>query len=460
MFKIILINVPVEKVVEEYDAPKYPSIGLAYLGSYLKKNHINVEIIDSKFEKLNLAETFSRIHLTEQEIPVFCLTSMTHEIMRVSKFAKLLKEKWGNCIIVLGGVHVSALPEQTIKEFASFDFGIVGEGELTFLELVNKLNDHEDLSTVKGLIYRKDNEIVVNKKRDWICDLDEIGFPDWSMFPRAKEYPINIGRGCPVPCIFCMRASGDKSRFRSAKNVLEELNYLNDNFKPEMIHFFGDDFAANKEVTEEILDGLTLMKRTFKWRAGMRVSKIDPEILKKMKNAGCQHIEIGVESGNVEILKKIKKGITLEQVTQVVNWCKQIKLHCWCYFILGHPGETVNTINDTINYLVKLNPTNAAIGIMVPYPGTKVWEMAKKGEEGYKIISDNWDDYNKQLGNALELESLTRKQLEMLQLKAYLKLFLCNFRIIDFIKFCWNYKKEGFALIFNLIKRGKKVKKN
>lgn len=451
---VLLINAPVEKIVEEYDAPRYPHIGLAYLATYLIKNSISCAVIDSRFERINLFNTLKRIETYKKEKKLIVgFTAMTHEIHRVSCVAAEIKKMLPQAVIVIGGAHVTALPEQTLNEFEVFDIGILGEGELTFKRLVEYLTNGMKFDCLDGVAYRSNGTVAYNPKTKWIDNLDAIGFPDWRLFPRAKEYPANIGRGCPIPCIFCMRASGTQSRFRTAENILEELTILKERYQPQMIHFFGDDFCADKDLTHTLLDGMIRNKLNLRWRAGMRISNIDMELLKKMKIAGCQHIEIGVESGNQEMLKTIRKGISLVKVQEVIKMAKKIKLDCWCYFILGHPNETKQTAMDTINFLCKINPTNAAVGIMVPYPGTQVWEMARQGEGGYRLLSTNWKDFNKQIGNALELKNLTRRQLESLQMLAYLKLFITNFRFIDLFKFLFRYRREGWGFLKNYIPR-------
>ncbi|VAX23690.1 hypothetical protein MNBD_NITROSPINAE02-1756, partial [hydrothermal vent metagenome] len=360
--KAILVHAPVEKVVEEYDAPSYPHIGLAYVATYGNKRGLDCKVVDCKFERIDLDELLDRLEeFRDEKEFIVGYTAMTHEISRVNDVAKEVKRIFPQSLSILGGVHVTALTDQCLEEFEVFDIGVTGEGEKTFLNLVNSITDHATLKEVPGIVYRDNGNIICNQETGLKSDLDEIGFPDWSLFPKAKEYPINIGRGCPVPCVFCMRASGTESRFRSVENILEEINELNNNYQLKMIHFFGDDFAANKELTHKLLDGLMTLRDKISWRAGMRVSHIDKEMLQKMKRAGCEHFEIGVESGNKKILKGIKKGISLRKVEEVVKFSKEVGLDCWCYFILGHPNENWDTAMDTVNFLCKINPTNAAI---------------------------------------------------------------------------------------------------
>lgn len=457
--KAVLINSPVEKIVEEYDAPPYPHIGLGYLATYANRHGILCDVIDAKLERIDLKSLLNRLERYRgEEGLVFGFTAMTHEISRIAHTAEEVKKAFPKAFFVLGGVHITALPEQTLDVFKVFDAGIIGEGERSFVKLVERHRAGSSLQDIDGIAFKEGGCIVHNRKTEWITNLDEVGYPDWSLFPKAMEYPINIGRGCPIPCVFCMRASGTKSRFRSLENIVEELDMLERLYSPGYVHFFTDDFGYSKDLTNRLLDTMIEKKYAFKWRAGMRVTNISVELLKKMKAAGCDHFEVGIESGNKEILKAIRKGITLDQAEQTVKMAKEAGLDCWCYFILGHPNETWKTAMDTINFLCRINPKNAAIGIMVPYPGTEVWEMAKKGEGGYRLLSTDWKDFNKQIGNALELKDLSRKQLEFLQIYGYIKLFLVNLRLMEFAGFCWQYKKEGWGFLKNFIPKLLKLK--
>ncbi|MDP2928548.1 MAG: radical SAM protein [Candidatus Omnitrophota bacterium] len=197
------------------------------------------------------------------------------------------------------------------------------------------------------------------------------------------------------------------------------------------------------------------LSKDIRWSATTRVDSVDKDLLQKMKEAGCDHIEFGVESGNREILKKIKKGITIEQAANAVRIAKDLKLHTEIGFILGHPDETAETAYQTIYLASMLNTNYVQLGIMVPYPGTEVADMAKNGLGGYKLLSNDWSDYNKQLGNALELKNLSRKDLERIQFAGYLKLFIFNRRYKDLLLFLLDFHREAFAFIRNYFRKGK-----
>lgn len=450
--RAVLINPPVERIIESHDKPSFPHIGLAYLATYANKKGVNCHVVDSKFEGLGLDDVLRRLErYPDDKPPVFGFTAMTHEIIRAAKAAAAVRERFPNAVIVIGGVHVSALPERTMDEFPVFDLGVLREGEATLVEVVEAVETGRGFAGIDGVVYRENGAVKVNPKSCWIEDLDEVGAPDWSLFPPAREYPVSIERGCGSKCIFCMRAMGDSYRFRSVQNVLAELKMLKEQYNPEMIHFLGDDLAGSKAMLREMLDGMIEMNLGFKWRASMRVTSLDLDILKKMKASGCVYFCIGVESGNKQMLKTIRKGIKLEKVEEIVGLAKSIDLDCYLLFILGHPGETVGTAMDTVNFISRVNPKRAIVAVMVPYPGTKIWDMAQKGEGGYRLLVSDWSGFMNHMGRALELETISRRKLEALKLYTYVKLFLANGRVVEFVRFCWQFRREGMAIVKKIL---------
>lgn len=454
--KLVLIHPPAKTVIEQKDIPDYQHIGLGYLSSYLENSGVEVKVIDAKLERLTLDDV---IEMTLHEEPdVIGLTAMTHEIDRANEIAVSIRNRINEALFVIGGVHVTALPRETLSAYNVFDVGIIGEGELTLQKLVDMLAQRKrDFSTIDGIVYRKGTGIILNKEQSWIQDLDSLPFPAWRHFPKATVYRIITARGCPFPCVFCMRASGKTQRVRSPENVVSEIEHVIKVKKPEKFMFSDETFTLNKNHVNRICDLLIEKKlhKEIKWGSTTRVDVISFELLDKMKSAGCYEIQFGVESGNEQVLRAIRKNIHMDQASKAINLAKKVGLHTEAAFILGHPNETFDTAYDTINFAAQLNPDILQLGIMVPYPGTEVAKMAERGEGGYKILSNDWSDYNKQLGNALELEGISRSDLERLQLIGYLKLFFYNRRFKDFLKFVWDYKMEMFSFLRNHFKKTK-----
>lgn len=256
-----------------------------------------------------------------------------------------------------------------------------------------------------------------------------------------------------------MRPYGKKVRERSPENVLNEIDHVIHTYHPMIYRFNDETFAFNRDRAMKIADGIIEkgLSRTRK-HASMRANMIDHGLLEKMKQAGFVYIDLGIETGDEEMLNRIKKGVTFEQIKNAVKMVKKAGIKVGGNYIIGHPGETVETAKKTIKFAIKLNCDFNAIGLMVPYPCTEIANMAKKGEWGYKLLSSDWKDYNKQIGNALELETLSRKQMEWLQATGYVKIYLYNLRLLDLIKFLWHYRNGAFKLLKKMFKARKKRK--
>jgi len=441
-----VVNTPAVRAVESHDLPDYPHMGLGYVAASMRARGLDCEVIDAKLERLSPSSVLRRIAEAPYDIVGF--SAMTHEIAEAGKLAGLVKARTPTITTVVGGVHATALPAETLRDFPSFDVLVHGEGEVTLAELVGAIRSGSGLDGIGGVAYRSGGDVVVNRSRPWTEDLDVLPFPDYSQFPPCREYHVITARGCPYRCIFCMSPYGRTAvRERSPENVLEELAEIEE-FHPNVVKFNDETFGIDRRRAIRLLDlickeGLHRTKKV----ASMRADHVDAELLKKMKKAGFCYVDYGVETGNRDVMLRIRKGLTLERVEEAVRLTKQAGLNVGANFIIGHPGETWETAMQTIDFAVRLNADVNAIGLMVPYPGTEVAEMVKTGQGGYRLLSGNWADYNKQLGNALELTSLSRRQMERLQLIGYLKIPLWNLRILDFLRFCWRNRRTAVAYL-------------
>ena len=450
---VVLINPPSQKSIDKWDNPKWPHLGLAYIASILLKNNIRPIIIDAKFEKINLNEVKTRISNLER-IDIVGLTSMTHNIKDAHATAKIIKDIFPESLTVIGGCHVTALPKQTLEEFPFFDVVVIGEGEITFYEIVKAVKEKTNFEKIEGIAFRRDNEIYLTKPREFIDNLDLIPFPAWQLFPKSERYPIMASRGCPSKCNFCMRVMGNRVRKRTPQNIINEMLEDITKFNAKHIPFFDESFTANKKNCFTLLELMMKKKINTKvtWSVETRVDFINKEILLKMKSAGCVWVGFGIESGNQGILKRTGQGITKEQAVEAINQAKSAGIRVGSFFIFGHPFETYESAMDTIKFATQLNTDTVAFGIMVPYPGTEIFKMALSGEGGYKIISSDWSDFDKTLGNSLELETLSRKDLEILQLRGYLQVYLLNYRFFEFLNFFIKNKKVVISALKKILK--------
>ncbi|MCB9256438.1 MAG: radical SAM protein [Chitinophagales bacterium] len=449
--RICLVNPPVLAVLEPwYDKPDFPRTALACLAAYIQDiPGVELLIVDGKFEQLNFEQCIQKIEAFKADLVGF--TAFTNEIKPAAYLAHKLKEKNKQILTLIGGVHVTAIPKQSLIEFPSFDMAVVGEGESPLKELCESLLEirSKPLKEIKGLCLRQENEIILNGHADRILDLDELPMPAWELFKPAKTYFIQSLRGCPFNCQFCMNPNGQVARKRSVENVIKELHYIIDTFHPKHISFGDELFSVDMNRTHDLLDAMIEHKIGDKvsWDVQTHVKFVDQEMFYKFKKAKVERVEIGVETGDVEIMKKMGKGISLSKIMDAYNFAKNAKVPIGTFFIIGQPNETVQSINKTIDLAVELNPDLPMFGLMTPYPGTEVARIAAKGEGGYRLKTTDWDNYSKQLGGALEFADLSKRQIEWLQIKAYTSVFLKNRRWFDFLKLVWNYRTGAFELL-------------
>lgn len=450
MARLALIN-PLDD--RSYYRPAYPSVGLGYLSSFLKSSGFEVLALDAKFDGISLDEVRRELLAFQPDILGF--SAMTHEITNAARWAEEIKRLFPGALVLIGGVHATVAAKRTLDEFPVFDIAVMGEGELTLLEIARSASpgrclDPSTIECIKGIAWRENDEVRVNPPRDLIFDLDSLAFPTYDHIKsEIRAYPILSSRGCPSKCIFCCRILGDRIRTRSPQNVVDEIRLVQSKRNPELIEICDDTFTLPPSRAFEICDLLIRegLHEKIRWFALSRVNGVDLELFHKMKDAGCVKVDFGVESGNEEILKRIRKGITISDARNATRMAKEAGLKTGSYFILGHPDETVQTIRDTINLAVELNTDVVSFGIMVPYPGTAIYDMAVNGECGYRLLSQKWEDYDKQIGNALEIEGLPRSDLEKWQRRAYLAVYLRNLRFAELIRLLISQRRLALSML-------------
>ncbi len=464
-FSVCLINPPVLAVIEPwYDRPDFGRTGLAYLAGFLRQyEEYEVSIIDAKFEQLDFHGVLSRV--LELNPDIIGYTAFTNEIKPAAYMAGLIKSKLPNIVNIIGGVHVTAIPRQTLEEFPSFDFGVIGEGEVTLYELCEAVRLDLDLTKVNGIIYRKDAQHILTPSRDRISDQDSIPLPAWDLLPPAKTYYVQSIRGCPFNCLFCMNPNGKIARLRSVENVIAELNLIIEKYQPERISFGDELFSVNIERTKALLIAMAnnQIGEKVKWDVQTHVNYVNDEIFELFKKANVERVELGIETGDELKLKKMGKGTSLNDIISACNSAKKIGVKIGIFLLFGQPNETVESINKTINIAAKINPEIPMFGLMTPYPGTEIARYAANNEFGYRLLSTDWDEYNKQIGGALEFANLNRRQIEWLQIKAYLIVYLKNYRIKDLLQLIWEYRGGAWEVfkkvIFNKSSLDEVVKK-
>lgn len=457
MPRVFLVNPPPKERIEQFKLD-FPHMGIGYLAASLLEKGIDVKVIDCRLKGFNQEQFRKYISgLGISDYDLVGITSMTHNVFDAHFVAGLIKDISSTTKTVLGGPHATALPRRTLEEFPCFDFLVMGEGEKTIVELAEAVVDREekDLSEVKGLAYRDEKDIIVNERREWIYDLDELPFPAWELFDLSEMKRLGIlgGRGCPFSCNFCMRFLGKKVRLRSPENVVAEIERDYQKFGVTQFNWHGDTDTINKKWFNKCLD--LIEKRSLddkiSWDITTRVDTIDEDLLKRMKRCGCQSVGFGVESGDPEILRNTKKGITKEQVREAIKIAKRAGTKVGAFFILGHPNENLRTALRTIGFARELNPDHVSFGIMTPYPGTEIYDMAIRGKGDLRLISDTWIAFDKNQCSALETKDLSNRTLKLLQLLGFFVVYLGNLRFSTFASYLEKYWRLATKNISDII---------
>ena len=267
--------------------------------------------------------------------------------------------------------------------------------------------------------------------------------------------PLITHRGCPFRCVFCSHNSGFKPRYRTPANVLDEVEEILDRYRPNRIRIEDETFGLHMGRTKAILEEIIArgFHRSISFSAQTRVDRIDEEFVRLLKTANFETLELGVESGNPEVLRETQKGITLEQVERAVALAKANGLRVWCKFILGHPNETPETIRDTIDFIAKINPHKLSVSIMTPFPGTPIHEMARRGQGGYRLLSGGWEDFDKYSSGVLELETVSLARLKRYQIECYLNMYLRNGRFRELGRLAVANRAVGWEMFTSAVGR-------
>ena len=394
--KISLVNPPPLKGV--YRHQLYLSIGLAYLAAVLEKNGHDVTVIDCPASEIDLNQL--KIKLSSVEPKLIGITSMTPTIQSAIQSAYAAKETCPDSLVVLGGPHATFMDEQVLSEEKSIDIVVRGEGEETLLDLTQNVSNHKNLNKIEGITYRKNGNIVRTSNRTFIQNLDELTRPAYKFFPLEKYrlygrriLPIITSRGCPSQCSFCTtsRIFGKAFRARSPKNVVDELEWLRDVHGADAFSFYDDTFTLDKTRALKICEEIKNRKIGIPWDCQTRVSTVSKELLSKMREANCQQVFFGVESGCQKILDAVNKGTTVEQNKAAIKMAKKAGLFVAVSVMVGYPGETREMLKQTIDLVRNTEPDDAYICVATPYPGTELRNLIEK--TGWNISND-WKRYD------------------------------------------------------------------
>ncbi|MBI1825377.1 MAG: cobalamin B12-binding domain-containing protein [Planctomycetes bacterium] len=413
-----------------------PPLGILSLAGYLEKhsNH-HIELIDAQPKQY----TYSQLEeiLQDRRADVVGITAMTFTLIDVFKTVRLVKKVMPAAKIVLGGPHVHLYPEESIRH-PEVDFLVQGEGEVVFLQLLSNLDNASAWQNMKGLVYRHEADKIVNTGIASSSEnLDDLGIPARHLL-NVRDYTSLLGRdnvittmftsrGCPYRCTFCDRPYSpvlSGFRCRSAGHVADEMETclalgINEAF------IYDDTFTVRRDRVFELCDEIDRRKIKFRWDVRAHVNTMTPDLLRRMKQAGCDRIHYGVECGNDRMLKVIKKNATIAKVREVVAATKAVNMEVLTYFIIGQQSETASDIADSVRLARELDPNYVHFTIFCPYPGTEIYF---KGLESGVIKQDVWREFASNPHDGFELpvweENFTRQELREMLVKCYKSFYL------------------------------------
>lgn len=434
--KIMLISLPVTRPAdfsaEALRVSIFFPLGLAYIAAALERTgKYEIILIDTLAERdpskpISMNDGSSlRYGFTDEEIAqkiidyspdvvgMSCLFSATEwDMANVCRIAKQIDK---NIITIVGGASAGANASYIIENFPQVDFVVIGEGEETVIRLLDAISNITSVSRLNGIAYRRNGNTLIIPKSEYIEDLDMVPFPARHMlnmdnyFTKAlphstfKKMPYTqmvTSRGCPLKCTFCALGNhwGKRQRLRSAENVLDEIQELVSIYRVKEIHFEDDNMTANKKRAIKIFDGIIERGFDIAWNlpSGIAVYTLDDEILEKMKASGCYSVSLAIESGNQEVLGKLmRKPVDLKRVPKLVKNIRKLGMDARGFFIIGYPGESKETIRQTIAFAKSLELDWAYFFIATPLPHTEMWKICI--ENGY-IKEGDFDpirSYNK-----------------------------------------------------------------
>jgi radical SAM superfamily enzyme YgiQ (UPF0313 family) len=392
-----------------------PPLGLAYLGAALEQAGVQVKILD--YVVYPYRRDTLRSVLKNFKPHIAGATTVTMTFDHAKQVLKSVKTIAPRILTVMGGPHVTFCARQTLETFPELDVVVLGEGEETLVDLTQTVERAQHLNRVNGITYRMGSQINTTVKRKLIKNLDSLPLPARHLLPlgryRTLGLPISMttSRGCPYKCIFCVgrKMVGAKVRYHSIGRVVAEMEYLA-NLEFQQINIADDLFTANQKHCLAVCEEIINRKIDINWTSFARVDTVSENLLSKMKAAGCTAVSFGIETANPDILRTIKKGITIQQAMDAVRMCRRVGIHPYASFILGLPGETQDTIKESAALAAKLQQKGLAYGfhILAPFPGTEVRE--KNDTLGIRILTDDWSKYDANRA-VVETASVSRRAL-------------------------------------------------
>ncbi len=421
--KALLILPPVFTATRVLDVNPLPPLGLAYIGAVLERRGVQVRIFDCLVEgwhervqvderRFRIGSSFEEIERVVREFQpdlVGVNNIFTTQRQNAHEVYKIAKAVDPSIITVAGGAHPTVMPELVLED-RNVDFVVLGEGENSFLDLLDVMEGVKDYSILDGVGFREQGKARIVPKTRFIEDLDALPFPARHLLNMEKYFgleashgarhrrrfsPIVTSRGCPAQCTFCSahKVWGHRFRARSPENVIAEMRQMKQAFGIEEVMFEDDNFTLEPRRAEKICDAMIREKFDFLWDTpnGVAAWTLTETLISKMKQSGCVQLNFPVESGNAHVLKNvIRKPVNLEKIGPLVMHARKIGLPVSMFFVIGMPGETEEQIWDTFKFSRKMGIYTPHISVATPYPGSDLYQLCV--EKGYLHKDFSWDD--------------------------------------------------------------------
>lgn len=405
-----------------------PPYSLLQIASLLREREHEISLIDANGENMNYPKFEKMLTKINYDVLFFRFTPTTFDWdVRVATISK----KYSDATTIGICWTLSNFAKAMLEEAKHLDIYLRHEYEVVAPELVDALSAGKELSDIRGIAYRRNGEIRLNEPSPPIKNYDDIPLPAYDLLTSFKFYyentkhgqPFTImytSKGCPYSCIYCTVAN-TKWKARSAESVLEELRHLKRNYNIKTVTFFDETFTIDRKRVEKICKAMIDEKLNIKWYCNSRVDLIDRELLKKMKQAGCRAVCMGVESGSQKIIGGTNKRASVEKAAEAIKMVKDAGIKVYCSFIFGLPGENWETVNETIEFVKRTLPTGAQFNVAAPYPGTKLYDIAL--ERGW--INKQTDFRSMyQHESVMRTEELREEDLDTARKKAYKAIYL------------------------------------
>ena len=410
----------------------YPPLGLGYLAAIAEQDGHEVRIHDFGLYPNQPLEVDAQ-QVIDYKPDIVALTSMTTSYHYVEQLVALLKAALGVPVII-GGPHATSLPDGTLAN-PNIDYLVYGEGEYIFQDFLRAYAAGDARwDQIPGLWYKENGKIIPGGSRKPIEDLDALPYPSRHLY-ELKKYPLYApngepmltilsSRGCPYNCSFCFKGIVGRSYHqRSPENIVAELRQVSETYNIRNFYFIDDLFTIDLKRLEKILDYFIDQKLDFRWRCLARVDRVSQELLKKMYRAGCRQIHYGIESGNEDVLRRTAKHIDLQQVRDAIRWTEEAGIRSKGYFILGLPGDTEATMQETIEFAATLELTEAMFSIATPFPGTALWNELVARNPGTVYDADftktyYYNNYTAEIAPFMNVSEVGDAQLSGMALQA------------------------------------------